>query len=145
MIARQNHRLSTRMAAIAAFALSVVSFSVDADEHVATYIEANGRIIELVSDLVSPLDPGTGEIVYTAYEADDLVTPANAETVGNTLRVIGWRRAGDRIVIYQTPTKTFEYPVSAMKYRIVNLLDTDESSGDEHPAYRERMRRPTAS
>lgn len=87
---------------LAVTALCSVSFVAHADEPVATYIEHEGKTIELASDVVSSLDEGTGEIVYIAFEADDLVTPANVETVGKTLRVIGWRRAGDRIVIYRT-------------------------------------------
>lgn len=55
----------------------------------AIYIEANGRTIELASDVTPPLVRGTGEIDYTAFEADDLATPANAETVGNAMRIVG--------------------------------------------------------
>ena len=141
----RNHRYAVWIHRIVLSALCMVSAVAHADEQMAIYIEANGRTIELASDVVSPLDSGTGEIVYTAFEADDLVTPANVETVGKTQRIIGWRRAGDRIVIYQTPTETIEFPASAMKYRIVDRLNVSERSNEGHPQCCERNRRPAAS
>lgn len=141
----RNRRYAVWIHRIALTALCMVSAVAYADEQVAIYIEHDGKTIEWASDAVSPLDEGTGPIVYTAFEADDLVTPANVETVGKTLRVIGWRRAGDRIVIYQTPTETVEYPVSAMKFRFVERLDMNEPSDDGHPVCCERRQYPAAS
>lgn len=85
----RNHRRAVWPHRIAAFLLCMISFVSHADEQMAIYIKHEGKTIELASDAVSPLDEGTGPIVYTAFEADDLVTPANVETVGKTLRVIG--------------------------------------------------------
>ena len=90
-----------------------------AESSVAFFIEHHGKIIEFASDVVSPLDDGLGEIIYTAFEADDLVTPANVDAIGASLRILGWRREGDQLIIHLTRTQTFTVPAATMKYRVV--------------------------
>ena len=99
-----------------------------AESAIAFFIEHDGKIVEFVSDAISPLDDGIGEIIYTAFEADDLVTPANVETVGKSLRLIGWRREQDRLIIYLSRHNSFTVPVSAMKHRIVERAKVDEAT-----------------
>lgn len=96
------------------------------EPRIAIYIEHDGKVIELFSDAVSPLDEGTGAIVYTAIEGDDLSSQTG-------LRMIGWRREGDTIVIHTgyRNNPTYRVPASSLKYSVVEKLSDDELPPDE--------------
>ena len=96
-----------------------------AEDQVATYVEYNGKVIELV-DAISPLYEGMGKVIHTAFEADDLVTPANLDKMYDSLQLIGWRRDGETLTIYFDRKRTVQLPASAMKARIVDRLSDDE-------------------
>ena len=124
------------------FALLVVAFSPVclAVDGVASYIESRGKLIELVSGALSPLDTGENPRILTAIETDELIEPHNAERMALTARLIGWRREGDTIIIYRGRHDTETFPASAMRFKFVERVTLDgsdsapvQSSSDSRP------------
>lgn len=114
----------------------VLSFTTAAfatEQIVALYIERNGKVIELHSDLISPLYDGLGEEFYTAWEADELLSLDSSDEALKSLRIIGWHRDGDAIVIHtgNRANATYRVPPSDLKYRVVERLSDDDIPAED--------------
>ena len=127
----------SRYLALLVVAFSPVCIAVDG---VASYIESRGKLIELVSGALSPLDTGDNPRILTAIETDELIEPHNAERMALTARLIGWRREGDTIIIYRGRHDTETFPASAMRFKFVERVTVDgsdsapvQSSSDSRP------------
>ena len=108
-----------------------------AEQYLAVYVEYGGKVIELHTSLISPLYDGLGEVIYSALEADELATPESAKRIGSNLSLIGWRREGDKVVIYFGGKNTVSLPESAMRYKVIEVLPTSDKPN------RTKHRQPT--
>ena len=92
----------TRFLALVFVLCSVPAYS---DEQVVTYIETNGRLIELTDSWF----PGRSGIkgAMMAVDAKDIATTENYDRLDNTDVVVRpWKRDGDNIIIYYLESGT---------------------------------------
>lgn len=102
------------LALVFLFALAAPAF---ADDQVVTYIEYEGRFIELTD---SWMPNGRDDDTLMAVEAKEIATSENYTKLDNTgLAVHPWKQVGDWVVIYfKSGEKRF--PSSAVITKIVN-------------------------
>ena len=129
------------------FALLLVAFSPVgiAVDGVASYIESRGKLIELVSNAISPLDTGDNPRILTAIETDELIEPHNADRMALTARLIGWRREGDTIIIYRGRHDTETFPTSAMRFKFITRVIVDDCDSAPVPSSSDSRPVPSAS
>ena len=107
------------------------------DEHGEPWFVAAGvckaLLIKNTSDALSRLDAdekgialvdtlGGRQEMFTVNESglySMIIGSGKQETVGQTLRIVGWHRDRDALVIYLSRHDSFTVPASAMQYRVV--------------------------
>lgn len=132
MIRKGNYsvpKLGTRLVALA---LILSSAPVYSDEQVVTYIEANGRLIELTDSWF----PGRSvQGAMMAVDAKDIATTENYDRLDNSdLAVRPWVRDGDHIIIYYPENGTSRrFKSSDVKSILVDRPWTNERT-EESPS-----------
>lgn len=117
-----------KVACIIAIIAALASAPAFADPEMVFYVEHKGKVIELFTDLVSPLYDGLGEIIYTAWEADEIATPESSERIGMNMYLIGWQRHDETIRIYFYRDEFIELPASSIQHKIIDRPPSSDSS-----------------